>query len=56
MAWNSVTERLPAPLERVWVMTSTGRQTTGYLKTNGEWFLFCRKIAAENPAVLKWKV
>lgn len=55
MVWTPVTETLPKPLERVWIMTSTGRKTTGYLKANGEWFLFCRKIAADNPKIVGWR-
>lgn len=55
MATVPVNQRLPEPLTRVWVMTDTGRKTTAYLKRDGEWFLFCRKIAAGNPKVVSWE-
>lgn len=55
MNWTPVTERLPKPLMRVWVMTDGGKQTTAYIRNDGEWFLFCRKIAAEKPVIVKWR-
>lgn len=55
MAWISPSERLPAPFVRVWVKTSTGRKTTAYIKPGGEWFLFCRKIDADNPKITEWE-
>ncbi len=55
MVWTSVTESLPKPFTRVWVMTNSGKQTTAYIRKDGEWFLFCRKIAAEKPVIVKWR-
>ncbi|CZW48595.1 gp12 [Enterobacter hormaechei] len=55
MTYKSVTEGKPKPLTRVWVETDTGRETTGYVKSNGEWYLLCRKVAAENPEVIRWE-
>ncbi|MBK5074603.1 DUF551 domain-containing protein [Budviciaceae bacterium CWB-B4] len=54
MIWISVNQRLPEPLTKVWVKTNTGKQTTGYVKNNGEWHLFCRRIAADNPVIVEW--
>jgi len=51
----SVNQRLSDPLTRVWVMTDAGRKTTAYLKRDGEWFLFSRKIATDNPKVVNWE-
>ncbi|MGE4870342.1 DUF551 domain-containing protein [Yersinia enterocolitica] len=55
MGWISVTDRLPKPLIRVWVLTDSGKQTTAYIRKSGEWFLFCRKISADNPVITKWR-
>ncbi|WP_395303245.1 hypothetical protein R0L47_05600 [Pectobacterium polonicum] len=55
MIWTPVTESLPKPLTRVWVMTDSGKQTTAYIRKDGEWFLFCRKIAAEKPEIVGWR-
>lgn len=55
MDWISVTYRLPNPLIRVWVLTDSGKQTTAYIRKNGEWFLFCRKISADDPVITKWR-
>ncbi|NDJ59446.1 DUF551 domain-containing protein [Enterobacteriaceae bacterium 4M9] len=55
MAWISVSERLPDPFVKVWLMTDTGRRVTGYLKGNGEWHVLCRKVAAERPTITEWE-
>ena len=55
MAWISVSVRLPRSFVRVWVMTDTGRETTGYVKSNGEWFINCERIRATGAQVLRWK-
>ena len=54
MMWTDIADRLPKTLERVWVETDTGRKTTAYLKSDGEWFLFCRKIAETGAKVVRW--
>lgn len=41
MTYKSVKHGLPRSFARVWVMTDTGRETTGYVKSNGEWFINC---------------
>lgn len=53
--WIPVSERLPKPFTRVWVKTSNGRQTTGYVNSGGEWRINCPRIAAENPIVVSWR-
>ena len=55
MEWISVTVRQPLPFTRVWVMTDTGRETTGYVKSDGEWFINCPRIRATGAKVLRWK-
>lgn len=55
MAWVSVKQRLPEPFVKVWVMTDSGRKVTGYVKSNGEWFICCREVAAGNPEVISWE-
>ncbi len=55
MAWVSVKQRLPEPFVKVWVMTDSGKRVTGYVKSNGDWYLLCRKVAAENPEVIRWE-
>jgi len=45
----------PKPYDRVWLKTSTGRQTTGYVKNSGEWVISCPRIAAEKPTVISWR-
>lgn len=55
MEWINVTEKLPKTLSRVWVETESGRKTTAYLKSDGQWFLFCRKIADTNPVIVRWR-
>ncbi|CAH5140881.1 hypothetical protein [Klebsiella oxytoca] len=55
MAWVSVQQRLPRTFTRVWVITDTGRETTGYVKSDGEWHINCEKIRATGAKVLRWK-
>ncbi|WP_200780953.1 50S ribosomal protein L13 [Klebsiella oxytoca] len=55
MKWISVKERHPRSFVRVWVMTDTGRETTGYVKSDGEWHINCEKIRATGAKVLRWK-
>ncbi|SAB94561.1 gp12 [Enterobacter hormaechei] len=55
MTWTPVSVRLPRPFVRVWVMTDTGRETTGYVKSDGEWFINCPRIRATGAKVLRWK-
>lgn len=55
MTYKSVKHGLPRAFTRVWVMTDTGRETTGYIKGNGEWFIFCRAVAAGKPEVIRWE-
>ena len=55
MTYKSVKEGKPKPLTRVWVMTDTGRETTGYLKSDGEWVINCVTIRATGAKVERWK-
>ncbi|MTH47245.1 50S ribosomal protein L13 [Escherichia alba] len=55
MNWILVTERLPQPFFRVWVQTDIGREATGYVKSDGEWFINCPRIRATGAKVLRWK-
>lgn len=55
MDWILVAEHLPNPFSRVWVLTDTDRQTTGFVKSNGEWHINCPRIRATGAVVLKWK-
>ncbi|ECD2968478.1 50S ribosomal protein L13 [Salmonella enterica subsp. enterica] len=55
MTWKSVRYSLPRAFIRVWVMTDTGRETTGYVKSNGEWFINCPEIRATGAIVLRWR-
>ena len=55
MSWISVSVRLPRPFTRVWVITDTGRETTGYVKSDGEWHINCPSIRATGAKVLRWK-
>lgn len=55
MSWISVKDRLPAPHTKVWLITDSGKRTTGYRKPNGEWVILCRKIAAEKPEIVSWE-
>nr|DAK99713.1 MAG TPA: hypothetical protein [Caudoviricetes sp.] len=55
MTWTPVSVRLPRPFARVWVLTDTGRETTGYVKSDGEWFINCPRIRATGAVVLRWR-
>lgn len=55
MAWIPVAERLPKPFERVWVKTDSDRQTTAYVKSDGEWFINCPRIRETGSKVLLWR-
>ncbi|MFY9993630.1 MAG: hypothetical protein WAK61_01380 [Leclercia sp.] len=55
MTWQSVKQGLPRAFTRVWVLTDTGRETTGHVKSNGEWFINCAAIRATGAVVLRWK-
>lgn len=55
MTWKRITESLPKPFTRVWVKTDTGRETTGYLKSGGEWVINCVTIRATGAVVVSWK-
>ncbi|EOZ1473876.1 50S ribosomal protein L13 [Enterobacter asburiae] len=55
MTWTSVRVRLPRPFVRVWVLTDTGRETTGYVKSDGKWFILCERIRATGAVVLRWR-
>ncbi len=52
MTYKSVKHGLPRSFTRVWVMTDTGRETTGYVKSDGEWFINCPRIRATGTKVL----
>lgn len=55
MTWTPVTVRLPRSFTRVWVLTDTGRETTGYVKSDGEWHINCERIRATGAKVLRWR-
>lgn len=55
MEWQPVTTSKPKALSRVWVMTDTGRETTGYVKSDGEWVINCVTIRATGAKVERWK-
>lgn len=55
MTWTPVSVRLPRAFTRVWVMTDTGRETTGYVKSDGEWVINCPNIRATGAVVLRWR-
>lgn len=55
MEWQPVTASKPKALSRVWVMTDTGRETTGYLKSDGEWVINCVTIRATGAKVERWR-
>jgi hypothetical protein len=55
MAWVPVEVKLPATFTRVWVKTDTGREATGHVKSDGQWFINCASIRATGAKVLKWK-
>lgn len=46
----------PKPFERVWLKTSNGKQTTGYVNGSGDWVINCPRIAAEKPEVTGWRL
>ena len=55
MTYKSVKHGLPRSFTRVWVMTDTGRETTGYVKSDGEWHINCERIRATGAKVLRWE-
>lgn len=55
MEWKSVKQSMPRSFARVWVMTDTGRETTGYVKSDGEWFINCARMRATGAVVLRWR-
>lgn len=55
MTYKSVKHEYAAFVHRVWVMTDTGRETTGYVKSDGEWFINCPRIRATGAKVLRWR-
>lgn len=54
MVWIPIKERLPDPLVRVWVLTDSGKQTTARIDRDGNWHLFCRRVADTNPQIVSW--
>lgn len=54
MKWNSPNV-LPKTFERVWLKTTTGLETTGYVNSAGEWVFNCKRVAAEKPTVIGWR-
>lgn len=55
MEWQLVTASKPKALSRVWVQTDTGRETTGYVKSDGEWVINCVTIRATGAVVVSWR-
>lgn len=55
MTWTPVSVRLPRSFTRVWMLTDTGRETTGYVKSDGEWLINCPRIRATGAVVLRWR-
>jgi hypothetical protein len=55
MEWVTVIDRLPKPFTRVWVRTDTGRETTGYVNSNGEWVINCKRIRESGARVERWR-
>lgn len=55
MVYKSVKHGLPRSFTRVWVMTDTGRETTGYVKSDGEWVINCVTIRAMGAVVVSWR-
>jgi len=53
--WILITESQPKPFARVWVRTDTGRETTGYVNSSGEWVINCKRIRETGAKVLSWK-
>ena len=54
MDWHAA-QQLPKLFERVWIKTSNGRETTGYVNSSGEWVINCPRIAAQKPTVTGWR-
>ncbi|MFG6654930.1 hypothetical protein ACG0Z5_10715 [Scandinavium sp. M-37] len=55
MTWKLIIESLPKPFSRVWVKTDTGRETTGYVKSDGEWVINCKRIRDSGAKVERWR-
>lgn len=55
MIWIPITDRLPKPFARVWVKTDTGREVTGYVKSDGEWVINCPQVRNSGAKVLQWR-
>lgn len=53
--WKLITESQPKPFVRVWVQTDTGRETTGYVNSSGEWVINCVTIRATGAVVVSWR-
>lgn len=54
MDWIPAVDRQPKTFVRVWVLTDTGRQTTAFVKSDGEWHINCERIRATGAVVLQW--
>lgn len=55
MTYKSVKHGLPKPFSRVWVRTDTGRETTGYVNSSGEWVINCKRIRDSGAKVERWR-
>lgn len=55
MHWILASEKLPRALNRVWVITDTGQQTTAYVNGAGQWMINCPRIQATGAIVLRWR-
>ncbi|RSB61531.1 50S ribosomal protein L13 [Atlantibacter subterranea] len=55
MTWVSASACLPRTFVRVWVKTDTGRETTGYVNSSGEWVINCPSIRATGAVVVEWR-
>lgn len=55
MEWILPSVRTPKPYVRVWLVTDAGVQTTGYISSNGSWVFLCKRVAATNPTVARWR-
>lgn len=55
MTYKSVKHGLPKSFTRVWVMTDTGRETTGYVNSVGEWVINCKRIRDSGAKVERWR-
>ena len=53
--WISIKERLPRSFVRVWVMTDTGKQVTGYVDSSANWHINCPAVATTDAQVLRWR-